>query len=160
MIPRYRSSRLNATTLTLRSATTAMKAAAAATVVAHEAALVTTRTAKSLKTSSMMWQRYFLNHFFHAGAESVRSCRAVGKLIQPFNRFYQRVERSVSFLSFLSTPLSLTLYLLIGRWFIGKTFCYMIMSRCKHSGYRVIVSSSEFYYLDCDHCDFLGNNNL
>ncbi|KAM1481631.1 hypothetical protein ACFX13_029346 [Malus domestica] len=32
--------------------------------------------------------------------------------------------------------------------------------RIVSSGYRVIVSSSEFYYLDCGHGDFLGNNSL
>lgn len=32
--------------------------------------------------------------------------------------------------------------------------------RIVSSGYRVIVSSSEYYYLDCGHGDFLGNNSL
>ncbi|EXC32131.1 hypothetical protein L484_004613 [Morus notabilis] len=31
--------------------------------------------------------------------------------------------------------------------------------RIVSSGYRVIVSSAEFYYLDCGHGDFLGNNS-
>lgn len=32
--------------------------------------------------------------------------------------------------------------------------------RIVSSGYRVIVSSSEFYYLDCGHGDFLGNDSI
>ncbi|XAR63371.1 Beta-N-acetylhexosaminidase, partial [Bertholletia excelsa] len=32
--------------------------------------------------------------------------------------------------------------------------------RVVSSGYRVIVSSSDFYYLDCGHGDFVGNNSL
>ncbi|XP_050377545.1 LOW QUALITY PROTEIN: beta-hexosaminidase 2 [Argentina anserina] len=32
--------------------------------------------------------------------------------------------------------------------------------RIVSSGYRTIVSSSDFYYLDCGHGDFLGNNSI
>ncbi|KAK4410991.1 Beta-hexosaminidase 2 [Sesamum angolense] len=32
--------------------------------------------------------------------------------------------------------------------------------RIVNSGYRAIVSSSDFYYLDCGHGDFTGNNSL
>lgn len=32
--------------------------------------------------------------------------------------------------------------------------------RIVSSGYRAIVSSSDFYYLDCGHGDFVGNNSI
>ncbi|CAK9322428.1 unnamed protein product [Citrullus colocynthis] len=47
-------------------------------------------------------------------------------------------------------------HIILQTWNNGVNNTKRIVS----SGYRVIVSSSEYYYLDCGHGDFLGNNSL
>ncbi|KAH6793766.1 beta-hexosaminidase 2 [Perilla frutescens var. hirtella] len=44
---------------------------------------------------------------------------------------------------------------ILQSWNNGPTNTKRIVS----SGYRAIVSSSDFYYLDCGHGDFIGNNS-
>lgn len=44
---------------------------------------------------------------------------------------------------------------ILQTWNSGPTNTKRIVS----SGYRAVVSSSDFYYLDCGHGDFVGNNS-
>jgi len=69
----------------------------------------------------------FLNRF--SMLEVMRSSQAVGKLTRPFSPSYPKMELSVNSLRNLWTQPSLTLCPSIARWFTGKIFCWMPMSR-------------------------------